>query len=152
MIHVSSPAQLDEVLRHHKMPMIIGIDANNPPWNLSHDPGQHNMHVITIQSYDAASHTAHVSNQWHNADDIDVSLNVLYQATLHTLEPPAPPVPPVPTPPGSEGVNMLPSSPPPAVPQEIPRADIMPPAITPPITPDKTTRDAASSDSAFSDF
>lgn len=152
ILHVSSPAQLDDVLRHHKMPMIIGIDANNPPWNLSHGPGQHNMHVITIQSYDAASHTAHVSNQWHNADDIDVSVDVLYQATLHTIEPPAPPVPPVPAPPGSEGVNMLPFSLPPAVPQEIPRADIMPPTITPPITPDKTTRDAASSDSAFSDF
>ncbi|HEY9755995.1 MAG TPA: hypothetical protein V6C97_12585 [Oculatellaceae cyanobacterium] len=101
VVHVSSPAQLEQVLKTHKMPMIIAIDANNPPFGGEHggkfgsDPA---WHVVTIQSYDAVHHQAHISNQWGSHDDIDVKLNALYRA-IYPFVPPAPHPAPPPVPP-----------------------------------------------------
>jgi hypothetical protein len=97
VVHVGSPADLEQALKTHKMPMIIAIDANNPPFGGKNGGRFGNApawHVVTIQSYDAKHHKAHISNQWGASGDIDVPLNVLYHALYEFHRPVPPPVPP----------------------------------------------------------
>jgi hypothetical protein len=87
IVHIHSAADLDKVLKHHKMPMMLAIDAIHPPWSAGFSVG----HVITITGYDPVNHRVTVSDTHDPKFDTTLPLDVVYQASTHHKRPAPPP-------------------------------------------------------------
>ncbi len=61
-----------------KLPLVLGVDANKPPFGNSPEFG---AHVVTITGYDEKTGRVRVSNQWGSQSDQWVDIKDLYKNT-----------------------------------------------------------------------
>ena len=74
---------LETMQNDRRLPAVIFVRTDNKLFTgayNSDDTG--GWHVITVDHYDAQTGNVHISNQWGQANDREVSLNLLYDATL----------------------------------------------------------------------
>jgi hypothetical protein len=84
---VDSPEKLGQTLEtmqnDGRLPAVIFVRTDNKLFTGKYDSGDTGgWHVITVDHYDAQTGKVHISNQWGQANDREVPLNLLYDATL----------------------------------------------------------------------
>ncbi|MDR3612047.1 MAG: hypothetical protein P4L53_00675 [Candidatus Obscuribacterales bacterium] len=74
---------LETMQNDGRLPAVIFVRTDNKLFTGAYNSGDTGgWHVITVDHYDAQTGNVHISNQWGQANDREVPLNLLYDATL----------------------------------------------------------------------